>query len=236
VTAARGRAETAADRPSDLTILPLTPQRLPDLAALFGQGGDPRWCWCSYFRTNQGWPAKRDDRVAPNRKILEDAVRTLAAEDRAPGLVAYRDAQAVGWVSLGPREDYQRLERSVVLKRLDDKAVWSIVCFVVGKTARGQGIANALLDAAVDYAREHGATLLEGYPTDSHGRRIPAAYAYTGTVGMFERAGFSVAAVRRFNAKSPEHPIVRRRVRPTRPAAAGARSAPPARSTAKGAA
>jgi GNAT superfamily N-acetyltransferase len=201
---------------SELRIEPLTPERLPDLAALFGQGGDPRWCWCSWFRDSGRWPAKRDDRVARNRGILEDAVRTLGPQGRAPGLVAYRDGEAVGWVSLGPREDYQRLERSTVLRRLDDKPVWSIVCFVVGKRSRGQGVASAMLEAAMDYARQQGATLLEGYPTDPHGKRIPAAYAYTGTLGMFEKAGFSVAAVRRFNETSPEHPIVRRRVRARR--------------------
>jgi len=200
----------------ELRIVPLTAERLPDLAELFGQGGDPRWCWCAWFRTRQGWPAKREDRIAINRGIMEDAVRKLQPEARAPGLVAYRGGEAVGWVSLGPREDYERIEHSVVLRRLDDKPVWSIVCFVVGKQSRGQGIANALLAAAVDYARDHGATLLEAYPTDTHGKRVQAGYAYTGTLGMFERAGFSVEAVRRFNAKSPEHPIVRRRVRPTR--------------------
>lgn len=207
---------------SGLAIVPLTPARLPDLAGLFGQGGDPRWCWCAFYRTRGGWPARRQDRIAPNRAILEDAVRTLAPEGRAPGLVAYRDGEAVGWVSLGPREDYERLEHSTVLRRLDDKPVWSIVCFVVGRNSRGQGIANALLDAAIAYAREHGAKLLEAYPTDTHGKRIQAANAYTGTLAMFERAGFEVAAQRQFNATSPIHPIVRRRVRSTRsPATAG---------------
>lgn len=206
---------------SPVEILPLTPARLPDLAALFGQGGDPRWCWCAFYRTREGWPAKRADRIAPNRAILEDAVRTLQAEDRAPGLVAYRDGEAVGWVSLGPRTDYERLKHSVVLRRLDDKPVWSIVCFVVGRKSRGQGIANALLEAAIAYAREHGCTLLEAYPTDTSGKRIQAAYAYTGTLAMFERAGFEVAAERQFNPTSPIHPIVRRRVRPTPSPATG---------------
>ena len=197
---------------SELEIVPLTPARLPDLAALFGQGGDPRWCWCSFFRKREGWSAKRED-LATNRATLEDAVRTLQTEDRAPGLVAYRDGEAVGWVSLGPRTDYDRLEHSTVLRRIDDKPVWSIVCFVVGRKSRGQGIANAMLDAAIAYAREHGATLLEAYPTDTHGKHIQAADAYRGTLSMFERAGFGVAARRQFNATSPIHPIVRRRVR-----------------------
>jgi len=206
----------------ELEIVPLTPARLPDLAALFGQGGDPRDCWCAFYRTRERWPAKLEDRIRRNRAVLEDAVRTLGAEDRAPGLVAYRGDEAVGWVSLGPRTDYERLEHSTVLARIDDKPVWSIVCFVVGRKSRGQGVANALLDAAIAYARDHGATLLEAYPTDTDGKRIHAADAYHGTLAMFDRAGFEVAARRQFNATSPVRPIVRRRVRRTRsPATAG---------------
>ncbi len=151
--------------------------------------------------------------MAPNRAVLEEAVRTTARMARAPGLIAYRGGSAVGWVSLGPREDYDRLEHSRLLGRLDERPVWSIVCFVVAKSARGEGIALALLDAAIAYAREHGATLLEAYPVDTGGTRIHSAYAYRGTLSMFERAGFEVVARRRLNPKTPSWPIVRRRIR-----------------------
>jgi GNAT superfamily N-acetyltransferase len=197
----------------ELEIVPLTPARLPDLAVLFGQGGDPKWCWCSYYRVRGVVATHRADRVAANRAVLEEAVAILAAEDRAPGLVAYRDSEAIGWVSLGPREDYQRLEHSTVLKRLDDSPVWSIVCFVVARKARRQGVARALLDAAVAYAREHGATLLEAYPVDTGGRRIPSAYAFSGALSMYERAGFEIVARRQYSQTSPVRPIVRRAVR-----------------------
>lgn len=197
-----------------LEIVPLTPDRLPDLAALFGQGGDPRWCWCAWYRVRGVSATNRDD-LARNRAVLEDATTALAGEGRAPGLVAYRDGEAVGWVSLGPREDYQRLEHSTVLRRVDDRPVWSIVCFVVARKARRQGVARALLDAAIAYAREHGAALLEAYPVDTGGRRIPSAYAFSGALSMFERAGFEVVARRQFNATSPVRPIVRRSVRPS---------------------
>jgi len=130
--------------------------------------------------------------------------------------VAYRDDRAIGWVSVGPRSDYERLEHSRILAPVDDRPVWSIVCFVVSRGARGQGVAAALLEAAVRYAREHGATLLEGYPVDTEGGRVPAATAYKGTLGMFTRAGFEVAEWRQANRSSPRRPIVRRRVRPTR--------------------
>ena len=193
-----------------LDIQPLTPDRLPDLALLFGQGGDPKWCWCSFFRVRN--VDFRTATPASNRRVLEDAVKSTGAVGRAPGLLAYHGGEAVGWVSVGPREDYERLEHSRVLAPIDDKPVWSIVCFVVARHARGKGIANALLDAAIVYARAHGATLLEAYPVDTDGGRVPAAHAFKGTIGMFERAGFDVVERRQANRATAPRPIVRRGV------------------------
>jgi len=197
-----------------LEIHPLTPKRLPDLAELFGQGGDPKWCWCAFYRVRgMTWS---NATPKDNRAVLERAVRSDARDGRAPGLVAYRDGEAVGWVSLAPREEFERLEHSKVLARLDDKPVWSIVCFVVARTSRGQGVAAALLAAAVDYARDHGATVLEGYPTETGGERVPSANVFKGTLGMFERAGFKVVERRQANAASTPRPIVRRAIRSRR--------------------
>lgn len=185
-----------------LRILPLTPDRFGDVAALFDAGGDPKWCWCAYFRfRGRDWT---NSTAASNRRELE----RLAGVEPAPGLVAYEDV-AVGWVSLGPREDYERLAYSKVLAPVDDTPVWSIVCFVVGRHRRGQGIADALLVAAIDHARSHGATMLEAYPVDTAGERLPSANVYKGTLAMFERAGFEVVERRQATTGSPPRPIVR---------------------------
>ena len=187
-----------------LSVLPLTPARFADLAALFEEGGDPKWCWCVHFRfRGRDWS---NSTAKQNRAALEG----LTGRKLAPGLVAYRDGRAVGWVSLAPREDYERLTYSKVLAPVDDTPVWSIVCFVVSRTVRGQGIAAGLLEAAIDYARDHGATTLEAYPVDTSAGRVPAANAYHGTLGMFERAGFTVVERRQWNASTPVRPIVRR--------------------------
>ena len=190
-------------------ILPLTAERVGDLADLFGQGGDPRWCWCAYFRVRgRDWT---NSTGAENREVLEAAVATNSAEGRAPGLVAYEGAEAVGWASVGPREDYERLAYSKVLAPVDESPVWSIVCFVVGRRSRGRGVAAALLDAAIAYARDHGATTLEAYPVEvPEGARITSANAYHGTLSMFERAGFQVVERRQGSANAPLRPIVRR--------------------------
>jgi GNAT superfamily N-acetyltransferase len=194
-----------------LAVRPLTPERFADLAALFGQGGDPKWCWCAYFRVRgRNWT---NSTAVGNREVLETATRSLTEAGRAPGLLAYDGKIVVGWVSLGPRSDYDRLTHSSVLAPVDDAPVWSIVCFVVGRRSRGRGLAGALLDAAIDYARDHGATTLEAYPVDLAGsERIPSANAYTGTLAMFERAGFTVVARRQANAATRVRPIVRLRL------------------------
>ena len=196
-------------RPSGepIEILPLTPDRFADLAVLFEQGGDPKWCWCAYFRLRS--TDFSDASKARHRAVMQAAVAEHAP-DRAPGLVAYDGEAAIGWVSVGPREDYERLAYSRVLAPIDDTPVWSIVCFVVGRRSRRQGVANALLDSAIEYARDHGATTLEAYPVDvESGHRATSADLYRGTLAMFERAGFSVVERRRANATSPERPIVR---------------------------
>jgi GNAT superfamily N-acetyltransferase len=169
-------------------ILPLTPDRWDDVAALFGEGGDPKTCWCMY------WRLRSKDWSFANAAGLRRGLHRLVDEDRdpAPGLLAYDGDRAVGWVSLAPRDDYTRLVHSRVRPKLDDVPVWSIVCFVVSKSVRGQGLTNQLLDAAVDYARAHGAPAVEAYPVDPGHGRIPAAVGYTGLLSTFEVAGFQV--------------------------------------------
>ncbi len=193
---------------ADLTILPLTPDRLPDLAELFEQGGDPKWCWCAWYRVRSADFSSASK--ARHRSVLETAVVENAVEGRAPGLVAYDGEVAVGWMSIGPREDYERLANSRVLAPLDDAPVWSIVCFVVGRRSRGQGIARALLTVGIAYARDRGATTLEAYPVEIvDGDHIPSANVYRGTLSMFERAGFQVVARRQAPGAVTDRPIVR---------------------------
>lgn len=196
---------------SMVAIEPVTPDRLPDVAALFGQGGDPRWCWCAWYRVRNADFSKGSGER--HREIFESAVVDGEAVGRAPGLLAYDDAGPIGWVSVGPRSDYERLTHSRALAPVDDAPVWSIVCFVVARRSRGQGVARALLDAAVAYARDHGATMLEAYPVDvAEGERIDSASVYRGTLAMFERAGFEVVARRLSQGAKAPRPIVRRLV------------------------
>lgn len=136
-------------------------------------------------------------------------LRALADNDPAPGLVAYDGDRAMGWISLGPRESYDRLTSAKLLAPVDRRPVWSIVCFVVSRSARGRGVAAAMLAAGIAYAREHGATTLEAYPVAMERGQVPAAHAFHGVQSMFEKAGFDVVDVRQWNKASPPRPIMR---------------------------
>lgn len=198
-------------------MVPLTEERFADLAALFEEGGDPKWCWCMFFHTRgMSWS---NSTAAGNRAGLEE----LARHDPSPGLVCYRGQRVVGWVSLAPREAYDRLTTAKLLAPVDDRPVWSIVCFVVSRKARRAGIGHALLAAAIEYARSRGATTLEGYPLAAVRGRVPAASAFHGTQSMFEKAGFEVVETRRWNASSPPRPIMRLELGPADQVSAPAR-------------
>lgn len=192
-----------------MDIRPLTPATWPALAALFEQGGDPKRCWCVYWRVRgSDWATFT---TARNRALLQ---RIVERGERSPGLVALDEGgRAIGWVSVAPRQDYERLEHSRVLAPVDDRPVWSVVCFVVARAMRRKGVARMLLDAAADYAREQGATVLEAYPVETGGERAPAAWLYTGSTRMFETAGFERVATRQApGARRPRH-IYRRSLR-----------------------
>lgn len=186
-----------------LIVHPLTPSRWPDLEAIFQARGCAvaRSCWCMFYRRSGAAapPPTGTTRAQANRAAL----KALADAGPPPGLIGYRDGVPVGWVSLGPREDYAKLQRSPVMKPVDDQPVWSIVCFVVPSAYRGQGVARALLEGAVAYARERGVRLLEAYPVDRPGRSGDDAMWF-GAKSMYDAAGFEEVARRK-----PERPVVR---------------------------
>ena len=181
---------------------PPTKDRWQDLVELFGRPGASivRGCWCMYYRKSG------QSGIGPGQQNRR-ALKSLVDEGHVPGLIGYEDGSPVGWISLSPREDYVKLRRSPIMKPVDDKPVWSIVCFFVDKGARGRGVSEALLWGAIDYARSQGATLLEAYPIDKKERSHPD-FMFFGAKSMYDRAGFKEVA-RRKEAR----PVMRRAIR-----------------------
>jgi ribosomal protein S18 acetylase RimI-like enzyme len=138
--------------------------------------------------------------AAANRRDL----KALVDAGEFTGPIAYRGRTPVGWLSLGPREDYAKLRRSQVMKPVDDRLVWSIICFVVPSEFRGEGVARALLDGAIEFARKRKVKLLEAYPVDKPARSHDDNMWF-GAKSMFDAAGFREVARRK-----PARPVVRR--------------------------
>ena len=132
-----------------------------------------------------------------------DAMRELVKSGAEPGILAYDGKQPVGWCSVAPREEFIGLEKSRVLKPIDDQPVWSVICFVVPAEYRGHGVAQALLAGAVAYAKKHGAKLIEAYPVDKPSRSNDD-FMWFGAKSMYDKAGFSEVARRK-----PHRPVVR---------------------------
>jgi GNAT superfamily N-acetyltransferase len=186
--------------PQGLEVHPVTPERWGDLADLAGERGFTSGCWCMWWRVTS---KEFDERHGAG---LRRDLQRLVDAGRAPGLLAYVDGVPAGWVAVAPRDEYPRLDRSPKLRRLDDRPVWSITCFSIDRRHRRRGVAAVLLDAAVDFAQERGAEVVEAYPIDTAGAKRSSAELYTGTLAMFERAGFEEVARR------GGRPIVRRAV------------------------
>jgi GNAT superfamily N-acetyltransferase len=160
-----------------IEVLPAT-GRFDDVATILGPKSSARGaCWCLSYRNS----------TVPDRAAH---MRELCADEPGPGVLAYVDGEIAGWCSVAPRSDYRRLVNSRTIPTIDDRPVWSVVCFVVRTGFRRQGVARSLLDGAIAFAREHGAETIEGYPVDPEGKRIEIGAAYVGTTGMFEDAGF----------------------------------------------
>ena len=108
-----------------LTMHPLTPDRWPDLEAIFNAKGCSiaRQCWCRYYRRSGGRGKMPEGTSAA--EFNKSQLRAVVASGPPPGLIGYLQGQPVGWVSLGRREDYGRLAKSPVMKPVDGQPVWS---------------------------------------------------------------------------------------------------------------
>lgn len=177
----------------EIRIEPATSDRFDDLQHALSGGGDGRGCQCQWWTLrNVEWEATTLDGRAD---LLHDETTT----DPVPGLIAYVDDEPAGWVRVGARPGFARLRHSRVIAphsptSWDDPAEWSVNCFVVRKEHRRQGLTPALLDAAIAFARDHGAGAIEAYPIDTAVTKKSSNDLYTGVLSVFEAAGFHEVA------------------------------------------
>jgi GNAT superfamily N-acetyltransferase len=176
-------ALTEGAGPPAIDVVPATPDRWDDVVTILGRGGDVG-CWCQAPRGIAVGYGK--SKPGARRAALRDQL-----EDEPPaGMLAFVDGEVAGWCGFGPRPRLPRLQRSRTIPKVDDAPVWSVLCFNVRPGFRRRGVAVALLEGVVDYARRSGAPGVEAYPIDPEGGRVDVSFGYVGVTPMFEKLGF----------------------------------------------
>ena len=122
-----------------------------------------------------------------NKAAKKRALRSLVGNKTPIGLLAYAGGVPVGWCSVAPRQTFRKLSEEA--GEDDAGNIWSVTCFYVSRAFRGKGVADRLIEAAIDYARSNGATVVEAYPV----ARDSPSYRFMGFPDQFEHAGFTAA-------------------------------------------
>jgi GNAT superfamily N-acetyltransferase len=202
----RMRQLVGAGTSTPVTVVPANEASWEDLRAIFGDRGYAAYCQCQKYKMHN-WAEWKSLQVAGRMERLREATHCGYPSARTTsGLVGYLDGEPVGWCAVEPRPAYPRLLRTPVpwKGRDEDKAddsVWAIICFATRAGFRRRGVTRALVRAAVDHARERGASALEGYPMITEpGQDVTWGELNVGSRSIFADAGFSEVS----------HPTLRR--------------------------
>ena len=182
-----------------LTFEPLTKDNWGKFLQLFGNKGACGNCWCMYYRLK-----KQDYQEGKQDDGNKNAMKELVWDNRPAGILGFYDGQPIAWCAFAPREDFLKLEKSRVHKRIDDQPVWSIPCFFIDKRFRRHGVSVELLKGVINYARIEGIKIIEAYPTTPTQEKLPDSFAWIGLYKSFERAGFTIV-----DQTSKNRPMVR---------------------------
>ncbi|WP_348811397.1 GNAT family N-acetyltransferase [Flavobacterium maritimum] len=183
----------------ELKFEPLTKNNWNKFVELFGEKGACGNCWCMSFRLN-----KTDFDEGKVHDGNKNAMKNLVWNNQPTGLLGFFEDIPIAWCAFAPREDFLKLGKSRVHKRIDNKTVWSVPCTFIAKDFRRQGVSVALLKALIRYAEETGIKIIEAYPTIPTQERLPDAFAWIGLYKSFERAGFEIV-----DRTSKSRPMVR---------------------------
>ncbi len=177
------------------------------LLALFESAGSG--CFCNYWYFDgdkNAWLERCYLKPEENRAAL---VQRLAGEELC-GVVALgpsereRDGErdpVCGWLNVSRVGSLQRLYDQRVYRNLPcfqaeplaREHVYAVACCYVAESARGRGVARALLTSAIQVVLEAGGTALEAFPraAPAHGaERLRPDEVWHGPEALFQSAGF----------------------------------------------
>jgi GNAT superfamily N-acetyltransferase len=141
-------------------------------------------CWCMGFH---GELSRTD--AAPNRAGKQRRVRGGHAH---AALVFDDTGTSQGWCQYGSPDGLPAIKhRREYDQDAPPRPDWRIRCIYVDKKHRGQGVARAALEGALDQIANAGGGLVEGISEVTAGREAPGRFLFSATVELFERLGFS---------------------------------------------
>lgn len=184
---------------SQLSFEPLTRANWASFVQLFGKKGACGNCWCMYYRL-----PKTDFAEGKVDDGNKEAMYNLVMDNRPTGIIGFYEGQPIAWCAFAPREDFSKLERSRVHKRIDNLPVWSIPCFFIDRAFRRHGVSVELLKGVIRYAKDNNIAIIEAYPTIPTTETIADSFAWIGLYKSFERAGFQIV-----DRTSKNRPMVR---------------------------
>ena len=187
------------DLASEMTFEPLTKKTWLQFTELFGARGACGNCWCMYYRLPK--PEFIEGKLDDGNKI---AMKELVWSGAPTGLLGLYEGKAIAWCAFSPREDFTKMEKSRVHKRIDDEHIWSVTCFFIDKDFRRMGVSVALLKGLIVYAKKQKIKIIEAYPTIPTQPTLPDSFAWIGLYKSFERAGFKIV-----DHTSKSRPMVR---------------------------
>ena len=166
-------------------VKPLKRTTWPDFARLVEKhNGVWGGCWCMSFHLQSGFSGRsalqnRDDK---ERRVLEG--KTHAA-------LVYDGPSMVGWCQFGPAAELPRIRnKRTYLDGLERLRIGESLLFSVDRDPRGNGVASAALEGALQLIAKLGGGSVESCPEDVEGRRVSTSFLHNGTLSMFERHGF----------------------------------------------
>ncbi|OJV85890.1 MAG: GNAT family N-acetyltransferase [Bacteroidia bacterium 44-10] len=183
----------------ELRFEPLTKNNWNKFVELFGVKGACGNCWCMFYRLK-----KADYQEGKINDGNKNAMKQLVWSNQPTGLLGFYKDIPIAWCAFAPREDFLKLEKSRIHKRIDDQPVWSVPCTFIAKKFRRQGVSVALLKGLIKYAKENSIKIIEAYPTIPTQGCLPDAFAWVGLYKSFERAGFEIV-----DETSKNRPMVR---------------------------
>ncbi len=180
-----------------ITVVPASEAPWRDLEAVFGTRGSAPICWCQRYKLAPREAFSRFPSSERASRLRDQTDPGNPVAKRTTGLIAYLDAEPVGWCAVEPRTAYPallRVYRTPWEGRNEDKTdetVWAVTCVFVRAGFRKRGIAYALADAAVAHARARGARALEAYPMRTEIGEVTWDEIHVGAQQIFDAAGMS---------------------------------------------